>query len=157
MKKILFLVLILLLISGCSNSIVNEENLIRSAVLQNNPEICKEINDDTSRDSCYMQLATWNNDASFCDFVVLRNNIEGCFFYMAAQSNDVSLCDKLRNLAGLFYQKEACIRIAEVPNDKSNERVASMLEGNGVHTIVFITSEAQDAVMLEEAEKFSNL
>ncbi|MBI2655519.1 hypothetical protein HYX06_03800 [Candidatus Woesearchaeota archaeon] len=165
--KLLLLAFLVILISGCNqqkepkdcSNLRDTESqsacFIREAVLKNEPVHCDKIKSDNYKDACYLHLSGWTNNANFCDKVKLRNNIEVCYFVMAAQTNNISLCDRLRNIEGLLYKKEICYRVASIKNTKPNVRNESILDDDGVFNPMFITSEEQDRVMIEEFNKLS--
>lgn len=120
----------------------------------NDPELCSDLSSDDTKDFCYMALASINNDESFCKNVKLRNNIEVCYFGVAIQTKRVALCSKIRDISGVLYTQDICLKVAGIEEDNPEytptSEIVSKINGTETISVSFKTTKKQDETMMGE-------
>lgn len=107
------------------------KRLTSIAISKNDPSICDnahktEFMGDT-RENCYYQVATRNNNVLICEDYNLSDI---CFFTIAKQLNNPSICGKIKDLFsqnGCFYDFALYKRDVTVCNNIKNDDLTKNL------------------------------
>ena len=85
----------------------------RVATELENPKICEKINDNSIYSQCYYSIAIKLNDENLCGYVKDNDKASMCYVEISKSKGDVSICAKIkkRDTPENFYYNQ-CIRLS---------------------------------------------
>jgi hypothetical protein len=128
-QRIWIFLCIIWIVSGCSNTVVQKEEVHENEEIKPMPTLSQEeanerslelaekkitVNDtDTTKDICFARVSAKTNDSSLCEKIKRIDLKDTCYWGIAIQTQNLSLCNNVKGVTdNPLITQDACLSVA---------------------------------------------